>query len=243
MDSTGRTLLIVLIALLLVYFLKILKTIGDKRKEFQQSMNSNPIQFAKDADTSTPQKQSFCTSCGAKLKEGAKFCTSCGNSVSILGQNVSPIQQFRQTVPTQNSIQNVNIRGKYLSTAQRILNVVSEDQVLDTFSYSDGMVLIKTQGGKTIHAPLYQLSVCFQYIQATEQRMATIKYQGKKIEFIEAPTSINEAKTSTILDVLLKAGTVYGADSITPESITKAKQIKSQQMIRGFYMGQMMRRW
>ena len=243
MDSTGRTLLIVLIALLLVYFLKILKTIGDKRKEFQQSMNSNPNQFADDSNPSMTQKQTFCTSCGARLKEGARFCTSCGNPVSTIGQSVSPSQQFRQTAPSQNSIQNVNIRGKYLTTAQRIWNVVSEDQLLDTFSYFDGMVLIKSQGGKTIHAPLYQLSVYLKFNQTTEQRMATINYQGKEIKFVEAPTSINEAKTSTILEVLSKAGTVYGAESITPESIAKAKQIKSQQMVRGFFMGQMMRRW
>lgn len=238
---------IFIILLIVIFWLFIIRPKKKKNQEKEQIPKqpwAKGISNQPDSHLERPTSHafSFCPSCGSKLKEGAKFCTSCGNPVSTMGQNEPTNQQFSHTSPTQNSIQNITIKGKYLSGAQKIWNLVSENQLLDTFSYTNGMVLVKSQGGETIHAPLSQLSVYFEYNQTTEQRKATISYQGKEIEFIEAWASISEIKTITILNVLSKAGTVYGTESITPESIAKAKQIKAQQALTRFYMGQMLRR-
>lgn len=234
--------ILLVVAILWLLLIRPLKTKSKEREQTPIQPKGISNQSSNHLERPTSQAFSFCPSCGSKLKEGAKFCTSCGNPISAMGQSESTNHQFRQTAPTQNPIQSVNIRGKYLSTAQKIWNLVSVDQLLDTFSYSDGMILVKSQGGKTIHAPLSQLSVYFKYNQSTEQRMATISYQGKEIEFVEAWASINEINTITILDVLSKAGIVYGAESITPESIAKAKQIKAQQALTRLYISQMLRR-
>ena len=108
-----------------------------------------------------------------------------------------------------------------------------------------------------MYAPLSQCSTYFQYIPATKQRFVTIKYQNTKIEFAEVPDSISTTETNAIFDILLKAGTTYDAESISPEGIATANQIhkiKQQAAIttqiskqisynQGYRMGQMMRRW
>ena len=208
-------------------------------------------------DQPASQSFSFCPSCGSKLKEGAKFCSGCGNAVSTVGQLKLSTKQFNQTAQTVHGIANVYIKGNQLTRTQRVLNLVSANQLIDTFSYSNGMLSIKTQGEKSLYAPLSQCSTYFQYIPATKQRFVTIKYQNTKIEFAEVPDSISTTETNAIFDILLKAGTTYDAESISPEGIATANQIhkiKQQAAITtqiskqisynpGYRMGQMMRRW
>lgn len=246
--------IILLIVIFWLFFIRPKRKNAPKKEQITiQPLVNNPInQSVSKTGKPISQQQSFCSSCGSKLNEGARFCSKCGNPISVVGQNISSTQQYKQTIPSMNTIPNVYIKGKILTKTQRILNLVSANQLIDVFSCSNGIVSIKTQGNKTLYAPLCNMSVYFQYNPSTEQRIATISYQGNEIEFVEAPTSINKAETSAIFDILSKAGTTYGVESITPEGIAMSNQIKrmNQQAAiarqisynQGYMMGQMMKR-
>ncbi len=246
--------IILLIVIFWLFFIRPKRKNAQEKEQItiQSTTNSSINQPIMKFGQPFSQQQSFCSSCGSKLNEGVRFCPKCGNPISVVGQNISSTQQYRQTVPSMNTIPNVYIKGKILTKTQRILNLVSADQLIDVFSFSNGMVSIKTQGNKTLYAPLCNMSVYFQYNPSTEQRIATINYQGNEIEFVEASTSINKVETSTIFDILSKAGTTYGVESISPEGIAMSNQIKrmNQQAAiarqisynQGYMMGQIMKR-
>lgn len=184
---------------------------------------------------------SFCPSCGSKLKEGARFCSNCGNVILQMGQNMTPPQHFQQAMQAAYTIPNVYIKGKALSKAQRVLNLASSEQLIDVFSFSNGIVYIQTQGNQSLQAPLNSLSASFQYWPNTKQRTATIEFQGQKINLAEAPTSVSKADYDKVFYVLSQAGTTYGAESISPENMALADQMVSFQ--RGYSMANAMKRW
>ena len=251
--------IVFLIVIFWLFFIRPKKKKNQINEQFpiQPKVDNVYNQVASHIDQQASQPFSFCPSCGSKLKEGANFCSGCGNAVSTVGQIKSSTKQFNQTAQTAHGIANVYIKGNQLTRTQRILNLVSANQLIDTFSYSNGMLSIKTQGEKSLYAPLSQCSTYFQYIPSTKQRFVTIKHQNTKIEFAEVPDSISTTETNAIFDILLKAGATYDAESISPEGIATANQIhkiKQQAAIatqiskqisynQGYRMGQMMKRW
>lgn len=185
--------------------------------------------------------KNYCSSCGARLKEGARFCSNCGNPISTSKQVASSAQQFTQTIPTINMIPVVNIKGNHLNKTQRILNLVSDNQLVEWFSFYNGIVSLKTLGEKSLQAPLNQLSVSFQYWANTKQRTVIIKYQSCKIELVETPASMSKTDFDNIIAVLSQAGTTYNLESITQENMDVADQLESFQ--RGYRLAKTLNKW
>lgn len=242
------TSLIFILLLCLIFWLFFIRPKRKQRKEeenapLQSSADAIPYQHSKaqleQSSASTPF--SFCPSCGSKLKEGARFCSNCGNVISQTGQSMTPTQHFHQATQAAYSIPNVYIKGKALSKTQRVLNLAPRDNLIDTFSYSNGAVYIQTQSGASIQAPLNLLSVSFQYWPNTQQRTATVEYQGCKISFSEATSSISKADYDMIFFVLSNAETTYNLENISQENMALADQMVSFQ--RGFRMANTMKRW
>lgn len=185
--------------------------------------------------------QNYCSSCGARLKEGARFCSNCGNPIATSEQVAPTAQQFWQTIPTINMIPDINIKGNHLTKAQRILNLVSDNQLVEWFSFSNGIVTLKTLGEKSLQAPLNQLSVSFQYWASSNQRTIDIEFQGRKIELVETPASMSKTDFDNIIAVLSQAGTTYNLDSITQENMAVADQLENLQ--RGYRLAKTMNNW
>lgn len=207
-----------------------------------QAHGISPVQQQMYNNVSQANRQmSFCPSCGAQLKGESRFCSNCGKAVSSAQQSAPPIQQYKQTASIINAVPDIYIKGKPLSKAQRVLNLASSEQLIDVFSFSNGIVYIQTQGNQSLQAPLNFLSASFQYWPNTKQRTATIEFQGQKINLAEAPTSVSKADYDKVFYVLSQAGTTYGAESISPENMALADQMVSFQ--RGYSMANAMKRW
>lgn len=185
--------------------------------------------------------QNFCSSCGARLKDGARFCSNCGKPILTSEQDAPMVQQFKQNVPIINTVPDIYIKGNHLDKARRILNFVSDNQLVEWFSYSNGIVSLKTLGEKSLQAPLNQLSVSFQYWANTRQRTVKIKYQGCKIELVETPASMNKLDFDKIIAVLSQAGTTYNLDSMTQENMAVANQLENFQ--RGYRLAKTLNNW
>ena len=240
--------LIFILLLCLIFWLCLIRPKRKERKEKEKA----PLQSKDDAlpyqhpnaeversFASTPL--SFCPSCGSKLKEGARFCSNCGNVISQMGQNMAPPQHLHQVTQAPYTIPDVYIKGKALSKTQRVLNLASSEQLIEFFSFSNGIVYIQTQGNQSMQAPLNLLSASFHYWPNTKQRTVTIEFQGQKINLAEATTSVSKADYDRVFYVLSLAGTTYGAESISPENMALADQMVVFQ--RGYSMANAMKRW
>lgn len=147
------------------------------------------------------------------------------------------------TTTSGSSIPDVYIKGNILSKTQRILNLVSNENLIHVFSFSNGIVSIKTQTGFLLQGPLNEISVDFKYSGSTKQRMATINYHGRKIEIVEVSAAIPKAGNDTIFSVLSHAGQVNGLYYITPDGMAQADQLaqmRTMQQIRQNQINQQM---
>lgn len=151
--------------------------------------------------------------------------------------NISPATTRDSSIP------DVYIKGNILSKTQRILNLVSSENLIHVFSFSNGVVSIKTQTGCLLQGPLNEISVEFKYSGSTGQRQANINYKGRRIEIIEEHAAISQADNDKIFAVLSHAGNVNGLYYITPEGMAQARQLaqmKTMQQIRQTQLNQQM---
>lgn len=108
------------------------------------------------------------------------------------------------------SIPSFTVTAKPMSTFSKVMNLAYDDnQLLQSFSYSNQLVVIRMKSGKTISCPLVNLSVAFQ--KQTGNIFYTVKGCGVKIDFYQT-TNISDKEWDAINSILCLAGETYGRD-------------------------------
>ncbi|MBD5283644.1 MAG: hypothetical protein HDS31_03440 [Bacteroides sp.] len=121
-----------------------------------------------------------------------------------------------QDVALISQLPSFSIHAKPMSSFSKVLNfAVSKNYLLNSFSYSNGVITVVLENGSIFSSPLERLAVRFEKVSGDV--FYKLQRDGQKIKFYKT-TNISNKEWDAINSVLCLAGTTWGRDMFSKQA-------------------------